>query len=631
MSVSFLAAGVAAVVAAVITAILVGRLARLPRLDQAAWACAAAGLTIALAAQALGYHQGFNAASFRALEVGARLAAPMALVWGLAELTAKSFAVRFASRLGLAALTAIAGVVLASDPLSGASFTSTWPTTADHYQFIPSVVLVVIAAVTVIPALIAPVVTAVRARREPGWREVFPAVAAAAGAALLTLGLQVKLPVNSGYAAICLIAAVLTWFAGHWSRRVRLADLHEIAPAGDDTGWGEAYTDTGYGLYRPDTGAMRRVGSDTDFGGLYRPDTGGFGRIGSDTDFGGLYRPEDTGGIREVSSDSAFRDIGSDTGYGFYRTDTDLRPVVTNGADGQQSEPLPGIIETGDILPVSFDVFTPVPRRSDGPAEEETERLYGQIAIYTLIDGQAEEFDQLAQAVVEKVKALEPDTLAYIVHGVPSAPMQRILYEVYRDEAAFTEHGHQPYIQDFEEERKPYVLATNVIELGVRQAKLSPLGGQPGGAPVPPAGAGRPGPPAWRGGPGPQAQPSRAAPPARPGPPGPAGRSGPPGSSGESASRGRPGPPGGSASRGRSVPPAPPGDLGSRGRPGPSGPPGEPVPRGRSGSPGDPGSRGRSVPPRPPGGAAPRGRPGPYDQPDPRDGRPAPRRSNGSR
>jgi hypothetical protein len=65
MSVSFLAAGVAAAAAAVITAVLVVRFARLPRLDQAAWACAAAGLTIALAAQALGYHRGFNAAAFR--------------------------------------------------------------------------------------------------------------------------------------------------------------------------------------------------------------------------------------------------------------------------------------------------------------------------------------------------------------------------------------------------------------------------------------------------------------------------------------------------------------------------------------------------------------------------------------
>src|SRR5215831_20949511 len=107
MSVSFLAAGVATVAAAVITAMLVVRFARLPRLDQAAWVCAAAGLTVALAAQALGYHRGFNPAAFRAIELGARLAAPMALVWGLAELTGKSFGVRFGFRLAVGALTAI--------------------------------------------------------------------------------------------------------------------------------------------------------------------------------------------------------------------------------------------------------------------------------------------------------------------------------------------------------------------------------------------------------------------------------------------------------------------------------------------------------------------------------------------
>jgi quinol monooxygenase YgiN len=508
MSVSFLAAGAATAVAAVVTGMLVWRFVRLPRLDQAAWAYAAAGLTVALAAQALGYQRGFNAAAFRAIEVGARLAAPMALAWGMAELTAKSLGVRFGVRLLLAALTAIATVVLASDPLSGVTFTTAWPTAAEHYQFIPNVVLVVIAAVTVLIALIALAVAAVRARREPGWREVFPAVSAAAVAALLTLGLQAKLPVNSGYAAICLIAAVLSWFAGQQSRHVRLAALHETAPADDDTGWGEAYTDTGYGLYRPDTGGFGRVGSDTDFGGPYRPDTGGLGRVGSDTDFGGLYRP-DTGGIREVGSDSsAFRDIGSDTGYGFYRTDTDLRPVVSNGTDRPHSEPVPRFIETGDILPVPFDVFTPAARGPEGQ-EEETARLYGQIVIYTLIDGQAEEFDRLAHAMVEKVKALEPDTLAYIVHGVPSAPLQRILYEVYRDATAFDEHSQQPYIQDFDEERKLYVLATNVIELGVRQAKLSPLGRPP----VPPADPTRPGLPAQRGRPVPQFPPG--APPSR--------------------------------------------------------------------------------------------------------------------
>src|SRR5215813_10535912 len=589
MSASFLAAGAATIVAAVVTGILVWRFARLPRLDQAAWACAAAGLTVALAAQALGYRQGFNAAAFRSIQVGARLAAPMALVWGLVELTGKSFAVRFGARLGLAALTAIAGVILASDPLSGVTFTTVWPTSGAHYQFIPNVILVAIAAATVLPVLIALAVAGVRARREAGWKDVFPAVAAAGLAALLTLALQLKLPVNAGYAAICLIAVVLTWFAGWRSGRVQLTVLHEAEPVevddDDDTGWGARYTDdTLSRRFRADTGGYRRVGTDSDFSGLYRPDTGGSRRARDERDAGGRYGPDS----------GAFEEVDSDTGYGFYRTDTDLRPVVTGGPELPLSDSVPGLIETGDILPVTFDVFKPAARGSD-PQQEETARLYGQIAIYTLIDGHAEEFDRLAQAVVERVKALEPDTLAYIVHGVPSAPLQRILYEVYRDETAFVEHGQQPYIQEFEEERKPHVLATNVIELGVRQAKLSPLGGQQGSAPAPPARGSRPGPPAWRGGPGPEAQLGGAPPSARPGPPGrpgPQGRAGPPGPPGRPPA---PGPPGESGSRGR---PVPPGDPGSRGRPGP---PGDSGSRGRPVPPGDPGPRGRPVPPGDPG------------------------------
>jgi quinol monooxygenase YgiN len=346
----------------------------------------------------------------------------------------------------------------------------------------------------------------VRAQREPVWRDALPAVAAAAVAALLTEGLQVKLPVNAGYAVICLAAAVLTWYAGQRSRRLELAALRNRAAAGDDTGWGEAYhDDTGYRRYRPDSGGFGRV------------DTGGSG----DTDFAGLYR-QDPGGFNRPDTGN-FEEVGSDTGYGFYRTDTNLRPVVNGGPDLPGGEPVPGIIETGDILPVSFDVFTPAARGPDAQADE-TARLYGQIAIYTLIDGQSDEFDRLAQDVVEKVKALEPDTLAYIVHGVPSAPMQRILYEVYRDEAAFEEHGRQPYIQEFEEERKPYILATNVIELGVRQAKLSPLGGP----------ASQPGQPSRQDQPAMQGQPGRPPRVDRPGQPGR------PSQPGQSAMQGRP-------------------------------------------------------------------------------------------
>src|SRR5215468_4496588 len=297
MSASFLAAGAATIVAAVVTGILVWRFARLPRLDQAAWACAAAGLTVALAAQALGYRQGFNAAAFRAIQVGARLAAPMALVWGLVELTGKSFAVRFGARLGLAALTAIAGVILASDPLSGVTFTTVWPTSGAHYQFIPNVILVAIAAATVLPVLIALAVAGVRARREAGWKDVLPAVAAAGLAALLTQALQLKLPVNAGYAAICLIVVVLTWFAGWRSGRVQLTALHDAEVVedhdDDDTGWGDRYTDdTLSRRFRADTGAYRRVGTDSDFSGLYRPDTGGSRRATDERDTGGTYEAD---------------------------------------------------------------------------------------------------------------------------------------------------------------------------------------------------------------------------------------------------------------------------------------------------------------------------------------------------
>ena len=79
--------------------------------------------------------------------------------------------------------------------------------------------------------------------------------------------------------------------------------------------------------------------------------------------------------------------------------------------------------------------------------------------------------------MVEEVRASEPDALVYAVHSVPNAAMQRIFYEVYRDQTAYEEHKRHAYIKRFDEERAPFVLATNVIELGTQQAKLSPLPG----------------------------------------------------------------------------------------------------------------------------------------------------------
>ena len=63
----------------------------------------------------------------------------------------------------------------------------------------------------------------------------------------------------------------------------------------------------------------------------------------------------------------------------------------------------------------------------------------------------------------------------YIVHAVPTAPMQRILYEVYQDRPAYDEHLSRPYMTRYVAERRSMVLATNAIELGLQQAKMSPL------------------------------------------------------------------------------------------------------------------------------------------------------------
>jgi quinol monooxygenase YgiN len=111
------------------------------------------------------------------------------------------------------------------------------------------------------------------------------------------------------------------------------------------------------------------------------------------------------------------------------------------------------------------------PNASAAPAT----RPYGRIAIYTLLEDRVADFDRLAEQSAEEVRVREPDTLVYVIHLVPKAPMQRIFYEVYRDRAAFDRHERQPYMQRFVAERRSCVLATNVIELRLKYAKVSPL------------------------------------------------------------------------------------------------------------------------------------------------------------
>jgi quinol monooxygenase YgiN len=524
MSISLMAALGGTLVAAVGTIVLVVRFARSPRIDLVAWAIAAAGLTIALAAQVLGYRRGFADTTFRAVQIGAQLIAPLALAWGITEVAARSLPARFVARLGLSALAVVAVVVLGTDPLSSPPFNRSWPTASVHYQFIPDALLKVVAVVAVLIALWGVIAAALRGRGDRAWKSGFVAVGVAGLAILAAEGLAVRLPANTGYPALTLLAAVLTVIASVLAGRFQPAALRAGPGPADEAGWGpEAHgqagsygADDSLGLYSggsqrgyPDeAGGYGGAGGYGDYddpryggadAGYEGPVTGAFegpvtgfdgpspGRFGGSAagDFGG----PDTGGFDgpvtgafeapvtgqfEVPPVRGFEgpDTGSFDGPVTGMFDPLFQPNGFTGEDeGERHGADAGRLAADRAGPLAADA-----EATDLAAEHDIERLYGQIAIYTLLEHGAAEFDRLTDQVVEQVRAHEPDTLVYVVHGVPSAPLQRILYEVYRDQAAYDDHTSQPYIREFEVGRLPLVLATNVIELGVRQAKVSPIG-----------------------------------------------------------------------------------------------------------------------------------------------------------
>ena len=480
MSISLVVALAGTLAAAAGTVVLVARCARTPRADVIAWAIATAGFAVALAAQVLGYRKGFAPITFRALHVDAQLIAPVALAWGIIEVAARSTAARFAGRLSLSALAVVAGVILGIDPLNPQAFGRSWPSASVFYGPIPNLLLLVVAAVTVITALVAAIVAGVRSRGGRAWQAGFMSVGVAGLAILATAGISVRLPANSGYPVLCVLAAALAVLAAVLAGRFEPTALRAARGAGDDTGWGSAVPVNAWG--------SGQHGGDDSLGRYASGDRGADDSLN-------LFRDSGRGGYPALSD--GYGDTGGferygNTGYGepdasYDGPDASYDGPVTGAFDPlYQENGFPGHNRNGEYERRGADAGLPAERA--GPAAQDSgapdlgaydiEQLYGQIAIYTLLDHDSAEFDRLAEQVVEQVRVHEPDTLVYVVHGVPSAPLQRILYEVYRDRPAYDEHTQQSYIKDFEVGRGPLVLATNVIELGVRQAKVSPFGPQ---------------------------------------------------------------------------------------------------------------------------------------------------------
>src|ERR1700747_3071428 len=167
MSLPVLVGFAGVLVAAVATGLLAGRCVRQPRIGVIVWTAATLGLTIALAAQSMGFASGCGPATFRAVQLLALLLAPLWLAWGLVELAVGSDAARFGMRLVSVALSVGASVLLATDPLSTQPFSKAWPLTGTHFQPVSRDALAVVQVVAVAVAAVVAILAAVRVSRAP--------------------------------------------------------------------------------------------------------------------------------------------------------------------------------------------------------------------------------------------------------------------------------------------------------------------------------------------------------------------------------------------------------------------------------------------------------------------------------
>src|SRR5712691_3417091 len=278
MAISLAVAFIGSVVAAVGTGVLTARCFRALRADVIAIALTMLGLTVTLGALTLGILVGFGPTTFRAMELGGQVLAPLLLCLAIAEMAAQTVQARFAARLILSALAVVAFVILSADQLNpAAAFSKAWPAASTYYETIPNDLLRFgIAPVTALTALIAIGVTAVRLMRHPAWQPAAMATGAASVAALaLAVPAAVTLPSGAVFAAACVAAAGLAWFAGTQGGNLRRDLLNGSFASEDDEGWDPQESWAGQVDQTGDFDAVAAGGEGVYRGnGLFRPEDG---------------------------------------------------------------------------------------------------------------------------------------------------------------------------------------------------------------------------------------------------------------------------------------------------------------------------------------------------------------------
>ena len=98
--------------------------------------------------------------------------------------------------------------------------------------------------------------------------------------------------------------------------------------------------------------------------------------------------------------------------------------------------------------------------------------MFGLCVRFTCKDeASAEAYDRLVAETIEAIKTNEPGTLVYASHLVEGEPLQRIFYELYRDEEAFEAHEAAPHTRRYLDERGQYLASTEVDWLTLQAGK----------------------------------------------------------------------------------------------------------------------------------------------------------------
>jgi quinol monooxygenase YgiN len=402
------------------TGALLSRAAGLRRPHLFAWALTQLGLCVGLGAMSVGLLVGFNAPLFRAMEIGGALIAPVWLAMGVVEIVTRAVPVRFAARLVVVSYTIVAVVILALDPLRG-TLSTDLPEADQHYEWLPQAVIAGAHLIAVTTLVICAAVTALRARDlgRAGATVLVPVALIALAGVLIVSAVQGFLPGAAGVFALG-AASALIWFGAVKTIPVRSDD-------GYDDGYGDGYD--GY----------------DDFDGYEDNDPAYDGRP--------RHRRA------QMPADPA---AAAMAGPPLSAPVPPTPPAMSPPMSPPLSPSLPGRpAPSGPQVP-------------SGPAMEIPAGAYGQITVYTLLDGRESAFDRLSRDAVRAARQSDPGTIIYACHEVVGAPTQRIFYQLFRDQAAFQEHQNRPYVRQFLTDSRSHVIATNVIELRLDAAKVMP-------------------------------------------------------------------------------------------------------------------------------------------------------------